>query len=303
VKIRLILLIAISLTPLLLASPAVSIADITGNCLHLIRFCFATFSRIDTVLHAIPWSLAALGVALAVVRRVHPVLSVNRLIRRLPSRLPHSNELIGELAAKHGVAGRIRIFAGPSANPVFTAGMITPYVYISEVLQTTLHAEELETVVLHEAHHLRRRDPLRYLIAAILADFLFWVPLVRDGLASLAARLEFAADDAARSVGDLVLASAILRVADLSQEQQLAAACFVTPDLLQRRLNRLLGKGEEPFPRVNRHALGITGTALLLLWFVGIASSAAHAGHTSDPVACTHHHHGVLHDASTPHTH
>jgi beta-lactamase regulating signal transducer with metallopeptidase domain len=38
--------------------------------------------------------------------------------------------------------------------------------------------EELEAVLVHEAEHARRRDPLRRLAGRAAADVLFWLPLV-----------------------------------------------------------------------------------------------------------------------------
>lgn len=297
-KIRWVILPFISLMPLLLASPAVSIARITGDCLHFIRFCFATLSKIDSVLHAIPWTLAAMGLVIVVVRRVAPALTTSRLIRRLPSRSPRYDETTGEIAQAHAVLERVKLISASSPNPAFTSGILKPCIYISERLQATLTYAELESVILHEAHHARRRDPMRYMLAAAVADFLFWVPIVRDSARSLAARFEFEADDAARRVGDLVLASAILRVADMSNDNKLAAvAFFVSPQLLEHRINRLLGGTREaPPPRMGR-AWAATATVLTLLWFIGVASSAAHAAHLPQASEiCRHHHHGVLHD-------
>ena len=299
----LLLLAAISFTPLLLASPAVSVAALTGTCLHLIRFCFATLAKIDPVLHAIPWTLAALGVLMAIVRCVRPTLSAARLIHQLPSRRPTRNELVGALSHKHGVLDRTRVIAGSAPNPAFTSGIITPRIYLSETLATALTPEQLESVILHEAHHLRRRDPLRYFLVSVLANLLFWVPLVREAISTLAVRLEFEADDAARRLGDLVVASAILGVADLSNAQRLhGAALFVSPHLLERRVNRLLGSAEQDPPRMKGRPLGVTITVVLLLWSVGVASSAAHAAHIphSDD-RCTHDHHGVLHAGTAHH--
>lgn len=301
-KIHWVALPFISLMPLLLSSPAISIAEITGDCLHLIRFCFATLSEADSVLHAIPWTLAAMGLGVVIVRRVLPTLATIRLINQLPARRPRTAEPIGEIARVHGISDRIKVTSASSPNPAFTFGIVNSSIYISEGLQAALTYEELESVILHEAHHSRRRDPLRYVLAGAVADFFFWVPLLRDFTSSLAARLEFDADDAARRVGDLVLASAILRVAEMSHDHRPAAAAFfVSPPLLERRVYRLLGVTRAAPATHKGRMWAMTASILAVLWFIGVASSAAHATHLpQSSEICTHSHHGVLHDNVSP---
>lgn len=60
----------------------------------------------------------------------------------------------------------------------FCCGALRPAIYLSGGLVRRLRASELDAVLLHEKHHGRRRDPLRYAAAVALRDVCFSVPLL-----------------------------------------------------------------------------------------------------------------------------
>ena len=95
----------------------------------------------------------------------------------------------------------------------FCTGFLRPRVYLSTGALERLDDAELAAVVAHERHHQARRDPLRMLAAEVLADALFFAPVLRRSRQRYAALAELAADEAAlrRSGGDSApLASALL---------------------------------------------------------------------------------------------
>lgn len=200
------------------------------TCMHLIRLCLAAFVPFDSVLHAAPISLLAAGVLLAAFRRMRAVWRSASLIGRIPWRFLECDEPF-ELIARHGVEKTIRLMLGSPPVPAFTAGLLKPRIYIAEVLPQRLTPSEIEAVLLHEVCHLRRHDPLRTLAAAVVADIFFWVPMVRNTMTAIVARLEFAADDAARASGDAVVASAIIKVSDLTRSRIAATSPFVQRSL------------------------------------------------------------------------
>jgi hypothetical protein len=55
---------------------------------------------------------------------------------------------------------------------VFTAGMLTPKVYISSQLKETLSSEQLKAVLLHELSHCNNFDPLRGFIVQLFNNLL-----------------------------------------------------------------------------------------------------------------------------------
>jgi Zn-dependent protease with chaperone function len=79
----------------------------------------------------------------------------------------------------------------------FCAGFFHPRVYVSSGAVASLDETALDAVLAHEAHHVRRRDPLRLAVGRVLARALFFVP----GLAGLVRRqqdlAELGADESA----------------------------------------------------------------------------------------------------------
>jgi beta-lactamase regulating signal transducer with metallopeptidase domain len=117
-----------------------------------------------------------------------------------------------------------------------------------------LAAEELEAVLVHEAEHARRRDPLRRLAGRAAADVLFWLQLVgwwsrrrledaelaadraaidRVGRSPLARALRATAAPAAQAVGARFDGAGAARVSQLLGDQPprrrpLLAACLLS---------------------------------------------------------------------------
>jgi Zn-dependent protease with chaperone function len=83
----------------------------------------------------------------------------------------------------------------------FCAGLFNPRVYVSSGAVASLDETALDAVLAHEAHHARRRDPLRLAVGRVLARALFFVP----GLAELVHRqqnlAELGADENAMNIG------------------------------------------------------------------------------------------------------
>ena len=117
-------------------------------------------------------------------------------------------EVVGGLDGQPGVT----VIAG--ARPeAFCAGFLRPAIYVSRGAVDALTASQLQVVLAHEHHHRRVRDPLRCACARVLAQAVFFVPVLRplrDRYADLA---ELRADRAAVCAGagrPGVLASALL---------------------------------------------------------------------------------------------
>jgi hypothetical protein len=103
----------------------------------------------------------------------------------------------------------------------FCAGLRRPTVYVSEgTLDEASHAE-LRAILAHEEHHRARRDPLRLLLAATVADALRPLPPFA-GLADREAALADLAADAATVEalgGRAPLASALARFDSVAPER------------------------------------------------------------------------------------
>jgi Zn-dependent protease with chaperone function len=109
-----------------------------------------------------------------------------------------------------GADGSVLVANDPEPR-AFCAGYLRPRVFVSSGALARLSRTELEAIVAHERHHLRRRDPLRLLIVRVLADALFFLPAIRRLGDRYGALAEVAADEAAvRVAGPGGLASALL---------------------------------------------------------------------------------------------
>jgi hypothetical protein len=174
---------------------------------------------------------------------------------------------LGPAVTVAGVGCRVVELAEPLA---FCAGYVRPRIYLSHGLLEELSPEELRAVVAHEREHLRRRDPLRRLVARALADALFFVPLLRRSSARYVALGELAADDAA--VAELgrrqPLASALLKFSE--REITLAPVAGIPPE----RVDRLVGD-----PDVSRWRLpgaaAISSVAVILVLAAALSMATA----------------------------
>lgn len=161
------------------------------------------------------------------------VLSVRAVVRQLRAgrRLERGLELLGPLSGM----SRAHVVDG-DAPQAFCIGLLRPRIYVSRAALELLGDEERAAVLAHEAHHARRRDPLRLLVARALAEGLFFLPAVRCLPERYAALAELAADRAATAGagGRRALASALLAF----DEHPSPAAVGIAPE----RVEHLLGQ-------------------------------------------------------------
>jgi hypothetical protein len=122
------------------------------------------------------------------------------------------------------------------APQAFCIGLLHPRIYVSHAALGLLGGDELAAVLAHEAHHARRRDPLRLLVVRTLADALFFLPVVRRLPERHAALAELAADEAATGArgGRPALASALLAF----DEHPSPAAVGIAPERVEQLLGR-----------------------------------------------------------------
>ena len=228
------------------------------------------------------------GLAYAAWDRGRAWREVRRTLRALDGSVPSTKDPLGVAARRAGLeVSRIRVVPG-LPNPAFTAGFWRPLVYVSASLSETLDSAQLESVLAHEALHVRRRDPLRLTLLRTFACMLFYVPALRRLADDLADEAEIDADDAAAAHGSpLVLASAILALAEWSAPKQsfhrmlptlpAATATGFQPaegrgrvDLLDRRIRRLAGEPARVESHVTRRSLAGAAAVLLAVWISGI---------------------------------
>jgi beta-lactamase regulating signal transducer with metallopeptidase domain len=76
----------------------------------------------------------------------------------------------------------------------FVAGIVRPHMYCDPDLARRLTVSQQRAVVLHELHHVQRRDPLRLQLTTALRPLAGPLPGLRARLDAHAARYEIAAD-------------------------------------------------------------------------------------------------------------
>ncbi len=297
----LVALLAAAAIPLVFGSGLINAVGIPQACLHLVRLCTATLARIDAPLHASANLLLGLGLGYAAVRRLVLARRAVHAFRSATIRPAHAGDPVFELSQRLGIHDRLRIICNEVPNPAFTKGIFYPTVYIADALQRSLSSLELEAVLLHERAHVRARHPFRVAAATLAADVFFWLPLLRAQTAAACASFEFEADDRARVVGDLVLASAILKVAEAARGEFVPAVAFANRGVLTERVERLLGTETAPPVRATRGVLLSSAAAIALAWSLGFTASVAHAANgPASGLDCPH---AAMHDASHNHQH
>jgi len=195
--------------------------------------------------HTVALTLLALAQAVVTWRAVRSLRRQRRVARRLGALPVIERRRVGP----HAIA----IVADP--RPVaFCAGLRRPAVFVTTGVLERLAPDELLAVVEHEAHHVRRRDPLRLLVAQTLADA-FALPSLRDLPERQHATADLAADAAA--------------VAAAGSPRPLAAAMLRLPDPRPERVDHLLGR---PLAGGSRMLLGCTlvATSALVATAVGL---------------------------------
>ncbi|MFI0730712.1 M56 family metallopeptidase [Streptomyces sp. NPDC021225] len=160
------------------------------------------------------------------------------------------------------------------AGAAFAYGLLRPRVAVSSGLVESATSEELRAVLVHEAEHVRGRDPLRALVASFLTAQHFALPLLGHLRAAVVADRELAADRCAMArCGAGAVAGALLKVGDAPRWAHAApAAAMGGRALLAARITQLEGDPPPP-PRPDRRQVAVTAAgAALYAW--AIAGSA-----------------------------
>lgn len=150
-----------------------------------------------------------------------------------------------------------------------THGVLRPRIVISKGLVDALTYPQLMAAVHHEAHHLRCRDPLRIVIARVLAQAFWLFPITRGMQTRLLLRIELAADNAAmRNVSRSALAGALLHCLEAAPP---AAAGLHAPRLHELRITHIAAPTSMPPIRASRSELA--ATVILVVAIMGMAAA------------------------------
>jgi Zn-dependent protease with chaperone function len=193
-------------------------------------------------------------------------LRVNRQLRRggpLPDR-------VISIARDLGVVRRLTYLSDPEPTAC-CYGFFRPWIAVSSGLVDRLDDEELTAVLGHEREHLRRRDPLRYLMVGVAAAAAFMFPVAPALRRRWMARSELAADRGALTIASRgALAGALLAVIPAPRTAPGIAGLTST----EARIAQLTGESILP-PIPARAAFASLGLAcIIVLATVDLAASA-----------------------------
>jgi len=259
------LLIAIGIASSMLLWVSHGLPEFPHLAYHAIAMCKGVFAQCIAYSSAARLALLWLGAMVlvtgfffGVIRAAAGLVKTRRAIKRLP------------LSRRCGSVVLIRDFESRTA---FTHGLIKPTIYMSTGLLASLDRDEIRAVFLHELHHKRGLDPLRFFMLAFLRDVFFYIPLVKYLAGYVRLRKEQEADDAARASAEtLTLAGALLKVAAFQKEMAVMTASITggtEGGAVSARIRRLVeGKdvGFKP-PAARTMAMSLLITAVLALSF------------------------------------
>lgn len=198
-------------------------------------------------------SLAAFGRALA------GSVRQQRLLCSLPLERLGDERLLRVARA----AGLDELWVASARRPAaFCFGLLWPRVVVTRGLLDRLQPDEQEAAIWHEAHHARRREPLRCLAARLAASSFFWLPALADLCDRYLLVKELEADRlAARRTSRQALAGALWEVAG----GPVPAGAVGLGELAGARVDRLLDPAAELPPAWRRSRLTLSAAGIVVL--------------------------------------
>jgi len=265
---------------------------------HIGVICLVALHVLLAPVHELSHAALVGGVGYATWDRVRAWFRARRTLAPLAAERPSRGDEFDLAARAAGVDPRIIRVVDDLPNPAFTVGWLRPQIYVARSLADRLSERQLAAVLAHEGAHAMRRDPLRLSVLRFFAYTIFWIPALKRLAEDMADEAEVQADDVAAGDEPLVLASAILSVAEWEQSRwQLAGTVgFTRPDILDRRIRRLAGETPRVGTHVTKRSVLNAAAVLMFVWISGAVMAHPLGNQTAallQPHAhmanCTHH--------------
>ena len=173
----------------------------------------------------------------------------------------HLTQLVTDL----GLSPNVVVLA--SEVPIaFCFGLLRPRICVSTGLAEALTEKELMAVLLHEDHHRRHYDPLRQLLAEVLAAVLFFLPIAAELRDMFVTTTEIEADRrAVRLAGRPALARALHKMLTHPLATRLPRAAGISGlSATSVRIDELLTDRPAAM-RLSAHSL-VTSSLIIMLW-------------------------------------
>jgi Zn-dependent protease with chaperone function len=220
---------------------------------------------------ALLFTLAGLGIVVGIGSGVVALLQTHRFNQRVRRSAATPPLRLVRLAAELGIADSITYLAW-TQPAAYCYGFTRPDIAITAGLVARLDDEELIAVLAHERQHLRRRDPVRYLVLYAVSAAAFMLPVAAALRQRREARIELAADRAALAVAPRgALAGALLVVLDAPRLPVRGVAGLTATEA---RIAHLSGRAVMPDIPARLVLASVGLVAVVVLAAVNLAASA-----------------------------
>lgn len=154
------------------------VAGISAMIVGIFSACVFFLAELDRVpVASLVIVSLALASALAFARTLLAYRREQRLLQALPLEPLNDPRMLGLAQA----AGARRVYLAPARRPAaFCFGLLRPRVVVTAGLLAALDEEEQAAAIWHEGQHARAREPLKCLLARLVAVTFFWVPALHD---------------------------------------------------------------------------------------------------------------------------
>ena len=253
-------------------------ATVLDWCQSILALCLSYTSVIKAALIWAGTLTIALGFVYGATMALWRFLKGRRAIKKFPVLYNKAK----------GTGTGVRLIKDDELNAAFTYGLIRPRIYVSTGLLNKLSRDELRAVLLHEIHHKKNRDPLRFFLLSFLEDAFFYLPIGGYIKRRLQHIKERAADDAVidRTKDPLGLAGALLKVAGHNGSERdimvLQPASIKGFGFIEARIRRLVGEEERILPPALRTVVSSALVAAFMLISISLPVFAS----TFDPGSC-----------------
>ncbi len=254
--------------------------------------CLAATETVYTLSTAllVPWSFISIIVGFALASAVWQIAATHHLIHGLLRRRVAAPDSVAATAHAVGIAALDLVEDGrPLA---FCYGFVHPRVCLTTGMLDLLNADELRAVLLHEAHHVVSRDPLKILVSRALGIGLFFLPAAQDLRDRYLVGKEIAADaSAAHTVrSELPLASALLKLLSHGGGTLPSTVAAIGAfNLTEERIQRMVRGAPAERARLDGRRLLLSGLVIGLIYLASYLplAAAAHAATSVDECSQT----------------
>ena len=215
--------------------------------------------------------------------------AMTQLLRRHGTSIPEQRwlELFDSVRKQLGVSRTLRLLQSTIAGTPMVIGWLKPAILIPTSVFTSLDAEEIRLIFMHELVHIRRRDHLVNIMQGIVEILLFFHPIIWWLSLQIRTEREHCCDDTAIKQGSEPrrLAAMLLKLESLRIEPTHASSVILTASggSLMDRIKRLVDPSFSQ-DRVSlrwRTPLALAMGSVIAIGFVMNVGSEATAAETS----------------------